>query len=346
MSLDLRDDAATVDDRDGRRRPRWPILLVVLLAIGGLWLWTSRGGRGGAVLDIGSQRGGTKALMIASGVLDGAPYRVEWSEFPAAQNLIQAIGAGAVDVGLAADAPFQFAYQSGQPIKAVAALAADPRPVLAVLVPPGSPIRDADGLRGKRIATGQGSVGHYALLRVLEAHGMTPSDVRISFLSPGDAKAAFDSGSIDAWSTWSPYVPTALKTGARIVADGSDYFENYDFDVANADATRTKRALLADFLRREARAYVWAKAHPAELAKVLAQETGLPPDIALYQVTHLSLVRVPIDAALKTAEQDVVAHFRAAGALKGDRPLADAYLPLDQGDATADPRTGGAPLAH
>jgi sulfonate transport system substrate-binding protein len=317
-----------------RRHSGWLILAIVAAAIGGLWLWSSRAGQAGALLHIGSQRGGTKALLISSGALDGAPYKVEWSEFPAAQNLLEAIGAGAVDVGLAGDAPFQFAYESGQPIKAVGGLSARPRPhgTLAILVPKGSAIHSVADLRGKTIATGRGSIGHYTLLRVLAANGLKPGDVKISFLSPGDSKAAFDSGSIDAWSTWSPYVPTALASGARIVADGADYFETYAFDVANADAAVAKKDILTDFLRREAKAYLWAKAHPDRFARILAQETGLPPAIALYHVTHQPFVRVPIDAALKVEEQTVVAQFRAAGALAGSRPLDDAYLPLDQGE--------------
>lgn len=320
-----------------RPRRRWPVLVVALLALGGIWLWLSRGGSSAPVLNVGSQRGGTKALMLASGVLDGAPYKIEWSEFPAAQNLLEAIGAGAVDVGLAGDAPFQFAYQSGQPIRAVGGLSARPRPhgSLAILVPRGSTIHDVADLRGKRIATGQGSIGHYTLLRILEAQGLKPSDVKISFLSPGDAKAAFDSGSIDAWSTWQPYVSTALSSGAHILADGADYFDNYAFDVANAQSAQTKQSLLKDYLQREARAYLWAKAHPQDYADVLARETGLPPDIALSFVQHQPFVRVPIDAAAKAEEQEVVSHFRTAGALRGNRTLDDAYLPLDQDGADA-----------
>jgi len=316
------------------RRPAWLILVAILVVIGGLWFWTSHRATAEPVLNVGSQRGGTKALLLSSGALDGAPYQVEWSEFPAAQNLLEAIGAGAVDIGLAGDAPFQFAYQSGQPIEAVGALSDKPRPhgTLAIVVPHGSSIRDVADLRGKRIATGRGSIGHYALLRVLEARGLKPTDVTISFLSPGDAKAAFDSGSIDAWSTWSPYVPTALAGGARIVADGADYLDSYAFDVANAQSAVSKKLILADFLRREARAYLWAKAHPQIYANVLAKETGLPADIALYHVTHQPLIRVPIDDRLKAEQRDVVDHFRTAGALAGARPLDGAYLPLDQGE--------------
>jgi len=318
-------------------RRRWPVVVVAILVLAGIYAWVTRGGNAPApnVLHVGSQRGGTKALMLASGVLDGAPYTVDWSEFPAAQNLIEAIGAGAVDVGLVGDAPFQFAYQSGQPVRAVAALASRPRPPgsLDILVPARSPIRDAAGLRGKRIATTRGSIGHYLLLRVLEANHLTPADVQITFLSPGDTKAAFDSGSIDAWSTWSPYVPTVLATGGRILTEGADYVSGYAFDAANAQSAVTKKALLADFLKREAKAYLWAKAHQQAYADVLARETGLPPAIALYNVQHQPLVRVPIDDALKHEESDVVAHFRSAGALAGSQPLDGAYVPLDQGDS-------------
>jgi sulfonate transport system substrate-binding protein len=74
-----------------------------------------------AVLKIASQKGGTKSLMLASGALNGAPYRVEWSEFPSAQALLEALSAGAVDAGAVGDAPFVFAYAAGSPIKAVSA---------------------------------------------------------------------------------------------------------------------------------------------------------------------------------------------------------------------------------
>jgi ABC-type taurine transport system substrate-binding protein len=73
------------------------------------------------VLKIGSQKGGAKSLILASHALDGAPYRVEWSEFPSAQTLLEAVSAGAVDAGSVADAPFLFAYAAGSKIKAVEA---------------------------------------------------------------------------------------------------------------------------------------------------------------------------------------------------------------------------------
>jgi sulfonate transport system substrate-binding protein len=327
-------DAPVVPPPAEPRRRWWPLALAVLLLAAGVYVWLSRTAGQGDVLHVGSQRGGTKALMLASGALDGAPYRVEWSEFPAAQTLLEAIGAGAVDVGVAGDAPFQFAYQSGSPIKAVAAQAARVRPAggLALLVPAKSTVRELADLRGKAIATTRGSIGHYLVLRALAAKGLKVADVKLLFLAPGDAKAAFDSGSIDAWSTWSPYTATAFAEGARSIADGRDYLTGYGFDAANAQAAVAKRAILADYLQREGRAQVWAKTHPEAYAKVLAKDTGLPFAIALSHVLHQPSVRVPIDNALKTEERDVVAQFRNSGVLAGNRPLDGAYLQLDPGE--------------
>ena len=318
-----------------KRGRRWPLLVVAALVLAAIYAWVAH--RSGAaqanVLHIGSQRGGTKALMLASGALDGAPYRVDWSEFPAAQNLLEAIGAGAVDVGLVGDAPFQFAYQSGQPVRAIAAQSARPRPAgeLAILVPHGSVISGIGDLRGRRIATTRGSIGHYLILRVLEQQGLKAADVEIVFLSPGDAKAAFGSGAIDAWATWSPYTATAFQEGARSIADGKDYLTGYGFDAGNAQAIVVKRAIVSDFLRREAAAMRWARTHQPAYAAALAKDTGLPLPVALFHVSHLPMVRVPIDDALKAEERDVVDRFRRAGALGGAQPLDAAYVPLDQG---------------
>jgi len=285
-------------------------------------------GRGRAVLKVGSQKGGSKALMIASGALSGAAYEVEWSEFAAAQPLIEAIAAGAVDVGAVGDAPFLFAFASGTPIKAVqASKASGGGSGTQILVSGGSPIRSAADLRGRKIATGRGSIGHYVLLRVLEREGLKPADVSIVFLSPGDAKAAFSSGAIDAWATWGPFVALARADGARSVADGKGILSGYGFDVASPRAIASKRPQLEDFLRRLARAKRWVADHKAQYAAVLSKETGLAPEITAYTVGNTRAEPVPIDAAVIAEEQRTLEGFRAGGALTASPDLATAFDP-------------------
>jgi len=279
------------------------------------------------VLHIGSQRGGTKAVLLASGALEGASYKVEWSEFPAAQHLLEAIGAGAVDVGLVGDAPFMFAYQSGSHIRAIGAqtVASRPAGALALVVPQGSPVRTLADLKGKKVATTRGSVGHYLVIRALAQAQLPPDWVQFTFLSPGDAKAAFSSGAIDGWATWTPYLPVVLKEHARTIVDGHDLVRGYGFEIANDDAIKAKPALLADFLKREAKALIWARANPGAYARVLAKETGLPIDIARDYADKSGRTSVPIDDNVIADQQQILDDFRNAGVVKGQRTLADGF---------------------
>ncbi|WP_298396942.1 aliphatic sulfonate ABC transporter substrate-binding protein [Sphingobium sp.] len=304
------------------------ILSASLVAVAGLGLAAATFKRDDdKILRVANQKGQVRAMMIASGALKGAPYSVEWSEFPAAQPLLEAVGGGAADLGLAADAPFIFAYQSGSPVKAIAVQApVNQAPeALAVLVKNGSPVKGAQDLIGRSVATTRGSIGHHLLLQALERANIPIEKVRVTFLPPGDAKAAFDSGAIDAWATWTPYTNVAVKEGARAVIDAKDYgLPNY-IDIANADSIEPKRALLADFLQREAKAVAWARAHPDAFAQVLSKETGLPLDIARASFDRNNRVSQPIDDKIIALEQGITARFQKAGLTDGKRPVAEAF---------------------
>ncbi|PVM85430.1 aliphatic sulfonate ABC transporter substrate-binding protein [Caulobacter radicis] len=282
-------------------------------------------GKAAAPLKVGSQRGGTKAVLIASGALEGVPYRIEWSEFPAAQPLLEALGAGAVDLGEAGDAPFLFAYASGAKIKAVQAGRSGGRST-AILVPRDSAVRTPADLKGRKIATGRGSIGHYLLLRVIEKAGLSPADVEVVFLSPGDAKAAFTAGSIDAWVTWGSYVALArLHDSARVLADGEGYLSGNGYEAASVKAILTKRPQIEDFLRRLAKARRWAAQNPDAFAAVLSKETGLSLDIARWTVSNYKAIPVPIDETSVAEARSLLDHFRAAGAIRSELDPAGAF---------------------
>jgi len=118
-------------------------------------------------LRVGDQKGNSQAVMEAAGVLKDVPYKIEWKEFPAAAPLLEALSAGAIETGIVGDAPFTFAAASGAPVKAIAAIR-QTREGLAILVPENSPIKSFADLRGKKIATGRGSIGHQLILAALE----------------------------------------------------------------------------------------------------------------------------------------------------------------------------------
>ncbi len=295
----------------------------LLLALGLLALAAcnrSAGPDGADVLHVGSQRGGTKAVLLASGALEGAPYKVEWSEFAAAQPLLEGDRRGRRGCRRGRRRSLRLRLSERQPGQGGgrAVCAADrPAGALALIVPASSPARSLADLKGLKIATSRGSVGHYLVIRALRQAKLPADWVSFTFLQPGDAKAAFSSGSIDGWATWAPYLAPAFKEGARTVVDGRNLVNAYGFDVANEKAIAAKRAQLADFLQREARALAWAKANPDAYAAVLSRETGLPLDVARDYAVKNARTAVPIDDAVIADVARVLDDFRASGAAAG-----------------------------
>ncbi len=285
------------------------------------------------VLKVGDQRGNVQALLTAAGVLDELPYRIEWPEFVAAAPLLEAVNAGALDLGFAGDAPFAFAAAAGTPMKAVAAFEGtmasagdDEDGGLAILVKKDSAIRSLADLRGKQIATTRGSVGHFLVLYALSKAGIAASDVTFAFLLPQDGKSALEGGWVDAWSTWDPYVATAqLEGGTRSLVNGRSLYAGFGFLIASDEAIRTKRALIEDFIPRQRRAFDWRGGHVADFAKIFSTQTGLPPRVAELMVAHTQYRPVPIDDRVIRTVQSILDLYAENHVIPASRDVSAAF---------------------
>ena len=193
-------------------------------------------------LRIGDQKGNMRAQLEAADALRDLPYDIQWAEFPAAAPLAEALNAGAIDAGIIGDAPLLFVLASGAPVKAVAVDKSDPYGT-ALLVSPEAPLHSAADLKGKRIATGRGSIGHHLALKALDQVGLSEKDVEFRFLGPVDAKIALANGAVDAWSTWEPYTALSELSGqGRVLVNGRGLSSGNSFlaatDKALEDAPR------------------------------------------------------------------------------------------------------------
>src|ERR1700760_4010770 len=249
------------------------------LLIAGLLLSAIASATAQTTLRVGDQKGNSQAVMEAAGVLKGVPYKIEWKEFPAAAPLLEALGAGAIDTGLVGDAPFTFAAAANVPVKAIGAIRQS-QEGLAILVPRDSTIHSFDDLKGKKIATGRGSIGHQLILAALESKGWSPNDLQIVFLAPSDAKVAYTQGSVDAWSTWEPYVSqeeVLFKSRRVITAEGLT--PGLSFEVATPTAIKEKREALEDFARRLTAARAWSLDHVEGYAETWGKLMNIPPAV-------------------------------------------------------------------
>src|SRR5580693_8316460 len=98
---------------------------------------------------------GVAVGFAITGLARDLPYKIEWSEFPAAAPILEALNAGALDVGYTGDLAFLTVYAAGAPIRAIGGTRADAR-TQAILVRNDSPIKTAADLKGKRLAGTRG----------------------------------------------------------------------------------------------------------------------------------------------------------------------------------------------
>lgn len=271
-------------------------------------------------LHIGDQAGsGSQALLTAAGLISKLPFKVTWADFTSGPPMLQAMAAGAVDIGSVGNAPPVFAAAGGDNLAIVGAFQANPLGS-ALLVPKNSPIHSIAQLKGKRIAVAQGSSADYHLLTVLKKAGLTVHDVTLDYLQPADGLAALASGHVDAWDIWSPFVEQAeAQDHARLLVSGVGYGSPYSFTVASrgALADPAKAAAIRDYLKLLAQAHAWAATHQAAWAAVWAKATGLPDAIMAKAAKDDAARAVPITPAVVGSEQQVSNAFTTAGLIPG-----------------------------
>jgi aliphatic sulfonates family ABC transporter substrate-binding protein len=197
---------------------------------------------------------------------------VKWSEFQTGPSMMEALNAGAIDLGYTGDSPPVFAQAGGvdllyvgvQPLSGVQE---------GIVVHRDSPIHSVADLKGKRVAFARGSSAHYAIVRILATAGLKPADIHAVFLPPADARAAFRNGSVDAWVIWDPFFAVAEQDPDGRVLTGGLAAPSASFILGRRGFVTAHPDLTAEFLREINDAAVWCGAHQDELAEVMSAVT-------------------------------------------------------------------------
>ncbi|WP_428956396.1 ABC transporter substrate-binding protein [Streptomyces sp. cg35] len=305
-------------------------------------------GKGSLTLNVGDQKGGSEAVLRAAGELDDLNYKIHWSTFTSGPPLLEAVNAKAVDIGGVGNTPPVFAAGAGSKIKVVAASHGTAKGD-TILVPDDSPLKKPADLKGKSVAVAQGSSAHYQLVASLRKAGLGLKDIKVKYLQPADALAAFTSGKVDAWAVWDPYTSQVLRGGkGRVLTDGDGLTNGLAFQVASPTALgdKKKTAAIKDYLDRLRRAQDWVYKHPEEWAKVWAKDTGLPYEVALDAVkrTNGTRVTVAVDKAVVASEQQIADVFSELKLIPGKVDFGDFVDTRFNGDLPASstaPRTYG-----
>jgi sulfonate transport system substrate-binding protein len=241
---------------------------------------------------------------------------VQWVEFTAGPQLLEALGAGSLDFGMTGDTPPIFAQAAGRDILYVGQETPKPRSS-AILVPSTSNVTSLAALRGKRVAFQKGSSAHYLLLRALEKAGLQLSDIEPIYLAPADARAAFERRSVDAWAIWDPYwAAAATGAQARVLTTGEGLSDNITFYESSREFVDAHPAAIQPLFAALNEADQFVQAHRAEAAQLIASATGLDPPAAAKFVERRQGSPVTVMTRAGIAGQQAIADaFAKAGVI-------------------------------
>ncbi len=234
-------------------------------------------------LSIGFQKSSLSLLVAKQQKLFEQEFpnaKIEWREFPAGPQMLEALAVGAVDFGYVGNTPPIFAQAAAKPLNYVAYEVVAPTGQ-AVLVHANDKISTLQDLKGKRIAVQKGSSAHELLAKTLQKAGLSWQDIQPIWLPPADARAAFDKQAVDAWAIWEPYLGTAeLQGHTKTLVDGSAFPTTYSFYIGNPDYIKKHPDSAPKLIKSINLADQWIVQHQDQALQIYAQSTGLSLPVA------------------------------------------------------------------
>nr|WP_202741305.1 sulfonate ABC transporter substrate-binding protein [Acinetobacter sp. 'aerobic (ED)'] len=241
--------------------------------------------------------------------------KVTWNEFPAGPQILEALAVGSIDVGVTGDAPPVYAQAAGKPLYYIAYETAKPL-ASAILIPKGSSLKQLADLKGKRIALQKGSSAHFLLVQAVRKAGLKWSDIQPIWLTPADARAAFQKGAVDAWAIWDPYyASTELEDQAKVLATGKNLSPNYTFYLAAPNFVQQHPQAVTGLLKQINQADRWVQQHQNETADLIGKSTGLKPAVSslFVQRRPRPSAAAPLNAKVIAEQQQLADIFSQQG---------------------------------
>ncbi|WP_308638199.1 sulfonate ABC transporter substrate-binding protein [Paenibacillus silvisoli] len=281
-------------------------------------------------LRIGFQKYGTVNILKAKGMLEkrleSEGYKVTWTEFPGGPQLLEALNVGSIDIGHTGEAPPIFAQAADTPLVYLAHEPESPASE-GIIVPKDSKIETLADLKGKKVALNKGSNVHYLLVKALEKAGVDYKDITPVFLKPGDARVAFENGSVDAWVIWDPFLAAAqTATGAKLLTDGAGLVSNIEFYLASRQFAENNQPVIDAFNDELNKIDQWAKENQKEVAELLSPQLGIDVPSLEIASERREYGITPIDDSVIEAQQKIADTFFALQLIPKEITVKDATL--------------------
>jgi sulfonate transport system substrate-binding protein len=202
---------------------------------------------------------------------------ITYAEYNDRPTIASALSRGELDFLFSAEAPAILIRAQGEDIRAVVLSTTASQ---EVLVPAASALSSPEDLRGKRVAVLAGTSSHYGLLKILSSAGMSDDDVNLQFMGPAEAKTAFETGELDAWSVWAPWVEMEEVSGqGRAMLGGNAVI--HSVGSMPVGFIENREAIARALVKGIQRAKTWMEENPTEAQRIASEQLGL--DLAVVE---------------------------------------------------------------
>ncbi|EFG5124944.1 aliphatic sulfonate ABC transporter substrate-binding protein SsuA [Escherichia coli] len=264
-------------------------------------------------LRIGYQKGSIGMVLAKSHQLLEKRYpqsKISWVEFPAGPQMLEALNVGSIDLGSTGDIPPIFAQAAGADLVYVGVEPPKPKAEV-ILVAENSPIKTVADLKGHKVAFQKGSSSHNLLLRALRQAGLKFTDIQPTYLTPADARAAFQQGNVDAWAIWDPYYSAALlQGGVRVLKDGTDLNQTGSFYLAARPYAEKNGAFIQGVLATFSEADALTRSQREQSIALLAKTMSLPAPVIASYLDHRPPTTIkPVNAEVAALQQQTADLF-------------------------------------
>ncbi|OBZ15010.1 sulfonate ABC transporter substrate-binding protein [Bacillus sp. FJAT-27264] len=236
--------------------------------------------------------------------------KVEWAEFQSGPPMTEAIASNHLDFAGLGNMPIIAAQAADIPFKVISQLLEGKNNV-AIITPTSSALKTIDDLKGKKIAVAKGSNAYNFLYWGLDEAGIKDTDVEIIQLQPDEAQPAFESGGVDAWATWDPYITLNTLTGkAKVLTDGEQLgVLSPSFQIVRKEFAEKYPELVTLYLKVFEKTRLWEEQNLDEALNRYATERKVPVEVIKGTQVRSKIINIPVSDEI-IAEQQKTADFQ------------------------------------
>ncbi len=240
------------------------------------------------------QHSSALAISNAKGMFEQEGINIELQQFTTGSNVVIAMAAGQIDLGYVGTAPATMAIDKGMPLKIVAAVNEEGS---GIVIGKNSTINNVNNFKNQTVVMpSKGSIQDILLNYLIEKNNMSPNDIDIREMQLSLMPAAIQSGKIDGYIIWEPYVTMANSGGyGKTFMYSSEIWKNHPCCViiVSNDFTKNNPDKLKKILKIHENATDYLYTNRDDSISILSKQFKIDTNTEKEVLDHIKFISVP-----------------------------------------------------